>query len=93
MTPGMTEPSLALGDHTDRRATMWISKQRILAMEANINRCVYVLQQQQQVLEELGLAQTRAIDSIKSINEIAEMKAKKAKNSGSEAQNGQKLRK
>ena len=90
MTPGMTEPSLALGDHTDRRATMWISKQRILAMEANINRCVYVLQQQQQVLEELGLAQTRAIDSIKSINEIAEMKAK---NSGSEAQNGQKLRK
>ena len=57
-------------------------------MEANINRCVYVLHQQQKVLEELLYAQTRAIDTLKTINENAEMKPKKAKNCGNEARNG-----
>ena len=67
---------------------MWISKKRFLTMEANINRCVYVLHQQQKVLEELLYAQTKAIDTLKTINENAEMKPKKAKNCGNEARNG-----
>lgn len=44
---------------------MWISKKRFLTMEANINRLVYVQQQQQQALESMGVLLNTAAETLK----------------------------
>ena len=87
MTLGMTAANLALGDHTDRRKqAMWIDKKRFLAMEANINRLVYVQQQQQQALESMGVLLNSASEALKAPI-LDSLKC------GSEAENSEKLRK
>ena len=44
---------------------MWIDKKRFLAMEANINRLVYVQQQQQKALESMGVLLNSAAEALK----------------------------
>jgi len=65
---------------------MWIDKKRFLAMEANINRLVYVQQQQQQALESMGVLLNSASEALKA-PVLDSLKC------GSEAENSEKLRK
>ena len=44
---------------------MWISKKRFLQMEANINRLVYVQQQQHKALESMGVLLNTAAETLK----------------------------
>lgn len=43
---------------------MWISKKRLMQMEANINRLVYVQQKQHEALERMGVLLTTAAETI-----------------------------
>ena len=65
---------------------MWIDKKRFLAMEANINRLVYVQQQQQQALESMGVLLNSASEALKAPI-LDSLKC------GNEAENSEKLRK
>lgn len=65
---------------------MWIDKKRFLKMEANINRLVYVQQQQQQALEAMGVLLNSAAEALKT--PFPHTSA-----SGNEAQIDEKLRK
>ena len=75
---------------------MWISKKRFLQMEANINRLVYVQQQQHKALESMGVLLNTAADTLKTPFRIlpqAEMKPKNREKRGNERGNTEKLRK